>query len=53
MTNDVDLLITPSTPDGVSRMLPTGNDRFRRDIEKTLPIRLGQGKRGRPREHKL
>lgn len=29
--------------------LPTGNDRFRRDIEKTLSIRLGQGKRGRPR----
>lgn len=28
--------------------LPTGNDRFRRDIENALSIRLGQGKRGRP-----
>jgi putative transposase len=30
--------------------LPTGNDRFRREIEKALSIRLGQGKRGRPRK---
>ncbi len=30
--------------------LPTGNDRFRRDIEKVLSIRIGQGKRGRPRK---
>ena len=28
--------------------LPTGNDRFRREIEKALSIRLGQGKRGMP-----
>ena len=28
--------------------LPTGNDRFRREIEQALSIRLGQGKRGRP-----
>ena len=33
----------------VNTGLPTGNDRFRRDIEKSLSIRLGQGKRGRPR----
>jgi putative transposase len=32
--------------------LPTGNDRFRREIEKALSIRLGQGKRGRPRKTK-
>lgn len=30
--------------------LPTGNDRFRREIEKALSIRLGQGKRGRPKK---
>ena len=29
--------------------LPTGNDRFRREIEQALSIRLGQGKRGRPK----
>lgn len=33
----------------VNTGLPTGNDRFRSDIEKTLSIRLGLGKRGRPR----
>jgi putative transposase len=33
----------------VNTGLPTGNDRFRREIEKSLSIRLGQGKRGRPR----
>jgi putative transposase len=32
--------------------LPTGNDRFRHEIEKTLSIRLGQGKRGSPRKIK-
>ena len=31
---------------------PTGNDRFRREIEKALSIRLGQGKRGRPKKNK-
>jgi putative transposase len=30
--------------------LPTGSDRFRREIEKALAIRLGQGKRGRPKK---
>jgi putative transposase len=30
--------------------LPTGNDRFRREIESALAIRLGHGKRGRPRK---
>lgn len=30
--------------------LPTGNDRFRREIEQALSIRLGYGKRGRPRK---
>jgi len=28
--------------------LPTGNDRFREELEKTLSIRPGHGKRGRP-----
>jgi putative transposase len=28
--------------------LPTGNDRFRREIEQALSIKLGHGKRGRP-----
>ena len=32
--------------------LPTGNDRFRREIENVLSIKLGQGKRGRPRKNK-
>jgi len=36
----------------VNTGLPTGNDRFRRDIEKALSIRLGRGKRGRPRKPK-
>ena len=31
--------------------LPTGNDGFRRGIENTLSIKLGQGKRGRPRKN--
>ena len=30
--------------------LPTGNDSFKREIEKALSIRLGQGKRGRPKK---
>ena len=30
--------------------LPTGNHRFRREIESALAIRLGHGKRGRPRK---
>jgi putative transposase len=29
---------------------PTGDDRFRREIEGTLAIRLGNGRRGRPRK---
>ena len=36
----------------VNTGLPTGNDRFRRDIEKALSTRLGQGKRGRPKKTK-
>jgi putative transposase len=28
--------------------LPTGNDRFRREIEQALSIKPGYGKRGRP-----
>ena len=32
--------------------LPTGNDRFRREIEQALSVKLGQGKRGRPRKPK-
>jgi len=32
--------------------LPTGNDRFRRDIEQALSVKLGHGKRGRPRKLK-
>ncbi len=34
--------------DSLNTGLPTGNDRFRREIEKALSVRLGQGKRGRP-----
>ena len=34
----------------VNTGLPTGNNRFKRDIEKALSIRLGQGKRGRPKK---
>lgn len=30
--------------------LPTGNDRFRQEIEQALSVKLGQGKRGRPRK---
>jgi putative transposase len=30
--------------------LPTGNDRFRREIETVLSVRVGHGKRGRPRK---
>jgi putative transposase len=32
--------------------LPTRNDRFRREIEQALSIRLGHGKRGRPSKSK-
>jgi len=34
----------------VNTGLPTGNDRFRRDIEKSLSIRPGKGNRGRPKK---
>lgn len=34
----------------VNTGLPTGSDEFRREIETTLSIRLGHGKRGRPRK---
>lgn len=34
--------------DSLKTGLPTGNDRFRHEIEKALPVRLGHGKRGRP-----
>lgn len=30
--------------------LPTGSDKFRREIEQALSVKLGQGKRGRPRK---
>jgi putative transposase len=68
MTNHAHLLMTPATPEGVSKVMrdlgrdyvrainrtyhrtgpPTGNDRFRRQIEQALSIKLGHGKRGRP-----
>ena len=32
----------------VRKGLPTGNDRFKRQIEATLSVKLGNGKRGRP-----
>ena len=38
--------------DSLNTGLPTGNDRFRRKIEKALSVRLGQGKRGRPMKTK-
>lgn len=31
-------------------VLPTGNDRFRQEIEHTLAVKLGTGRRGRPRK---
>jgi putative transposase len=30
--------------------LPTGSDKFRREIEQALSVKLGHGKRGRPRK---
>jgi putative transposase len=33
---------------GVRKGLPTGNDRFKQEIEEALSIKLGSGKRGRP-----
>jgi putative transposase len=36
--------------DSIITGLPTGNGRFRREIEKTLAVRPGQAKRGRPRK---
>ncbi|MGB5538663.1 MAG: transposase [Gammaproteobacteria bacterium] len=36
--------------DSINTGMPTGNDRFRHEIEKALSIRLGQGKRGRPKK---
>jgi putative transposase len=30
--------------------IPTGNDRFRREIEEALAVKLGTGRRGRPRK---
>ena len=32
----------------VRKGLPTGNDRFKRQVEAALPVKLGSGKRGRP-----
>jgi len=34
----------------VDKGLPTGNDRFRREIEQALAVKLGNGRRGRPRK---
>jgi putative transposase len=34
--------------DSVRKGLPTGNDRFKRQIEAALSVKLGSGKRGRP-----
>jgi len=36
---------------GINTGLPTGNDRFRREIERALSIRLWQGKRGSPKKN--
>ena len=35
---------------GVQKGLPAGNNRFKRQIEETLSIKLGDGKRGRPKK---
>jgi len=34
---------------GVKKGLPTGNDKFKQQIEEALSIKLGNGKRGRPK----
>jgi putative transposase len=34
----------------VDKGLPTGNDRFRREVEQALAVKLGNGQRGRPRK---
>ncbi len=36
--------------DSVDKGLPTGNDRFRREVEQALAVTLGNGQRGRPRK---
>jgi len=35
---------------GLAKGLPTGNERFKSEIEQALSIKLGYGKRGRPRK---
>jgi len=35
---------------GIDTGLPTGNERFRLEIEQALSVRLGNGRRGRPRK---
>lgn len=34
---------------GIQKGLPTGNDKFKQQIEETLSIKLRTGKRGRPK----
>jgi putative transposase len=36
---------------GIAKGLPTGNERFKSEIEQALSIKLGYGKRGRPRKN--
>lgn len=38
---------------GVRKGLPTGHDRFKQQIEETLSIKLGTGKKGRPAKPKI
>ena len=52
LRDTLDQLDVEHIPHCINTGLPTGNDRFRREIEKTLSIRLGQGQRGRPRKNK-
>ena len=35
---------------GIQKGLPVGNDRFKQEIEKTLSLKLGSGKLGRPKK---
>lgn len=34
---------------GVNKGIPTGSDRFKKSIEAALSVKIGDGKRGRPR----
>ena len=51
--NNLDQLDIERIRHSITTGLPTGNNRFRREIENALSIKPGQWKRGRPGKNKI